>query len=134
MNIITIWCFVVLILLSSTLKVLPKEDKETIELCRTMQQRGECPPLLVVFDSREGYFLYNSEFAVLPPTTHTHTQWHRNLCATEPRHSSTMHTNFCGIHRSCEKKKTVNYMEHTHFSLHFQYTVITQIFQFHCAG
>jgi hypothetical protein len=40
-------------LLSS--KVLPKEDKETIELCRTMQQRGECPPLLVVFDSLEGY-------------------------------------------------------------------------------
>nr|CAB3475547.1 unnamed protein product [Digitaria exilis] len=37
------------------MQVLPKEDKETIELCRTMQQRGECPPLLVVFDSREGF-------------------------------------------------------------------------------
>jgi len=35
--------------------VLPKEDKEAIELFRTMQQRGECPPLLVVFDSLEGY-------------------------------------------------------------------------------
>ncbi|OEL21363.1 hypothetical protein BAE44_0017618 [Dichanthelium oligosanthes] len=34
-----------------------KKDKETIELCRTMQQRGQCPPLLVVFDSREGSFL-----------------------------------------------------------------------------
>ncbi|XP_066319720.1 histone-lysine N-methyltransferase ATXR6-like isoform X3 [Miscanthus floridulus] len=34
------------------LEVLPKEGKETVELCRTMQQRGECPPLLVVvFDS-----------------------------------------------------------------------------------
>ncbi|CAO2172860.1 unnamed protein product [Urochloa humidicola] len=37
------------------MQVLPKEDKETIELCRTMQQRGEFPPLLVVFDSREGF-------------------------------------------------------------------------------
>ncbi|KAK8454526.1 hypothetical protein SEVIR_5G470800v4 [Setaria viridis] len=37
------------------MQVLPKEDKETIELCRTMQQRGECPPLLVVFDSHEGF-------------------------------------------------------------------------------
>ncbi|TVU36988.1 hypothetical protein EJB05_18950, partial [Eragrostis curvula] len=37
------------------MQVLTKEDKETIELCRTMQQRGECPPLLVVFDSREGF-------------------------------------------------------------------------------
>jgi len=47
-----------------------------------MQQRGECPPLLVVFDSCEGYFLelmalssllsgnlsvYNSKFAILRP-------------------------------------------------------------------
>uniref|UniRef100_A0A0E0JU18 [histone H3]-lysine(27) N-methyltransferase n=2 Tax=Oryza punctata TaxID=4537 RepID=A0A0E0JU18_ORYPU len=37
------------------MQILPKEDKETIELCRTMQKRGECPPLLVVFDSREGF-------------------------------------------------------------------------------
>ncbi|XP_066315919.1 probable Histone-lysine N-methyltransferase ATXR5 isoform X1 [Miscanthus floridulus] len=37
------------------MQVLPKEDKETIELCRTMQKRGECPPLLVVFDSLEGF-------------------------------------------------------------------------------
>ncbi|GJM91796.1 hypothetical protein PR202_ga08207 [Eleusine coracana subsp. coracana] len=37
------------------MQVLTKEDKETIKLCRTMQQRGECPPLLVVFDSREGF-------------------------------------------------------------------------------
>ncbi|KAL6616775.1 hypothetical protein ACP70R_039045 [Stipagrostis hirtigluma subsp. patula] len=38
------------------MQVLNQEDKETIELCRTMQQRGECPPLLVVFDRREGNF------------------------------------------------------------------------------
>ncbi|KAM0837209.1 hypothetical protein ACQ4PT_061823 [Festuca glaucescens] len=37
------------------MQVLTKEDKETIELCRTMQKRGECPPLLVVFDSHEGF-------------------------------------------------------------------------------
>ncbi|PWZ09170.1 putative Histone-lysine N-methyltransferase ATXR5 [Zea mays] len=37
------------------MQVLPKEDKENIELCRTMQQRGECPPLLVVFDPLEGF-------------------------------------------------------------------------------
>ncbi|KAK3163099.1 hypothetical protein QOZ80_1BG0097650 [Eleusine coracana subsp. coracana] len=37
------------------MQVLTKEDKETIKLCRTMQQRGECHPLLVVFDSREGF-------------------------------------------------------------------------------
>jgi len=34
--------------------VLHKEDKETMELCRTMQQRGQCPPHLVAFDSGEG--------------------------------------------------------------------------------
>ncbi|XP_025828556.1 probable Histone-lysine N-methyltransferase ATXR5 [Panicum hallii] len=37
------------------IQVLHKEDKQTMELCRTMQQRGQCPPLLVVFDSREGF-------------------------------------------------------------------------------
>jgi len=26
-----------------------------MELCRTMQQRGQRPPLLMVFDSREGF-------------------------------------------------------------------------------
>ncbi|WOL15544.1 putative Histone-lysine N-methyltransferase ATXR5 isoform X2 [Canna indica] len=37
------------------MQVLPKEDKETLELCRTMYKRGECPPLLVVFDPLEGF-------------------------------------------------------------------------------
>ncbi|XP_044336298.1 probable Histone-lysine N-methyltransferase ATXR5 [Triticum aestivum] len=36
------------------MQVLSKEDKEAIELCRSMLKRGECPPLLVVFDSHEG--------------------------------------------------------------------------------
>ncbi|KAJ0976609.1 hypothetical protein J5N97_012083 [Dioscorea zingiberensis] len=37
------------------MQVLCKEDKETIELCRTMYKRGECPPLKVVFDKLEGF-------------------------------------------------------------------------------
>jgi hypothetical protein len=67
------------VLLFSTFKVLPKEGKETIELCRTMQQRGVCRPLVVVFDSsilkspHSQLFTYwnlsvfNSEFVVLLP-------------------------------------------------------------------
>lgn len=37
------------------MQVLSKEDTETLELCRAMSRRGECPPLLVVFDSCEGF-------------------------------------------------------------------------------
>ncbi|GJZ57601.1 probable histone-lysine N-methyltransferase ATXR5 [Tanacetum coccineum] len=37
------------------MQVLSKEDTETLEYCRAMLRRGECPPLLVVFDSCEGY-------------------------------------------------------------------------------
>ncbi|XVF14925.1 hypothetical protein REPUB_Repub09cG0103000 [Reevesia pubescens] len=37
------------------MQVLSKEDIETLELCRAMSRRGECPPLIVVFDSCEGY-------------------------------------------------------------------------------
>lgn len=37
------------------MQVLSKEDMETLELCRAMIRRGECPPLIVVFDSCEGY-------------------------------------------------------------------------------
>ncbi|XP_022143539.1 probable Histone-lysine N-methyltransferase ATXR5 isoform X2 [Momordica charantia] len=37
------------------MQVLSKEDAETLELCRAMSRRGECPPLLVVFDSCEGF-------------------------------------------------------------------------------
>lgn len=37
------------------MQVLSKEDTETLEQCRTMYKRGECPPLLVVFDSCEGF-------------------------------------------------------------------------------
>lgn len=37
------------------MQVLSKEDYETVTLCRSMLRRGECPPLLVVYDSCEGY-------------------------------------------------------------------------------
>ncbi|XP_066334469.1 probable Histone-lysine N-methyltransferase ATXR5 [Miscanthus floridulus] len=39
------------------IQVLHKEDKESLELCRTMQKRGKFPPLLVVFDSQEGFIV-----------------------------------------------------------------------------
>ncbi|KAL9262872.1 putative Histone-lysine N-methyltransferase ATXR5 [Drosera capensis] len=35
--------------------VLSKEDTETVNQCRAMCRRGECPPLLVVYDSNEGF-------------------------------------------------------------------------------
>ncbi|PPD66292.1 hypothetical protein GOBAR_DD36831 [Gossypium barbadense] len=37
------------------MQVLSREDMETLELCRSMSRRGECPPFIVVFDSCEGY-------------------------------------------------------------------------------
>ncbi|MQL96988.1 hypothetical protein Taro_029670 [Colocasia esculenta] len=37
------------------MQVLSKEDGEALEICRTMCKRGECPPLVVVFDSLEGF-------------------------------------------------------------------------------
>ncbi|KAI7734621.1 hypothetical protein M8C21_018965 [Ambrosia artemisiifolia] len=36
------------------MQVLSKEDTETLEYCSAMLKRGECPPLLVIFDSCEG--------------------------------------------------------------------------------
>ncbi|KAJ9557561.1 hypothetical protein OSB04_012175 [Centaurea solstitialis] len=37
------------------MQVLCKEDFETLEKCRAMAKRGECPPLLIVYDSCLGY-------------------------------------------------------------------------------
>ncbi|GKV25560.1 hypothetical protein SLEP1_g34981 [Rubroshorea leprosula] len=37
------------------MQVLSKEDTETLNLCKKMMERGECPPLMVVFDSNEGF-------------------------------------------------------------------------------
>ncbi|KAG0485230.1 hypothetical protein HPP92_009028 [Vanilla planifolia] len=43
------------------MQVLAREDKETVELCRNMYMRGECPPLVVVLDSREGFTVHADE-------------------------------------------------------------------------
>lgn len=40
---------------SGGMQILSKDDAETLEYCRAMSRRGECPPLMVVFDSCEGY-------------------------------------------------------------------------------
>ena len=37
-------------------QVLSKQDAEALALCKNMMDRGECPPLMVVFDPYEGYF------------------------------------------------------------------------------
>ncbi|XP_057979890.1 probable Histone-lysine N-methyltransferase ATXR5 isoform X3 [Malania oleifera] len=37
------------------MQVLSREDAETVEYCKAMCKRGDCPPLAVVFDSCEGY-------------------------------------------------------------------------------
>ncbi|KAG6488898.1 histone-lysine N-methyltransferase ATXR6-like [Zingiber officinale] len=37
------------------MQILPREGKEALELCKAMYKRGECPPLLVVFDPIEGF-------------------------------------------------------------------------------
>lgn len=36
-------------------QVLSKEDAETLNLCKKMMERGEWPPMMVVFDPVEGY-------------------------------------------------------------------------------
>ncbi|PIN21410.1 Histone-lysine N-methyltransferase [Handroanthus impetiginosus] len=35
--------------------VLPKDDAKTLGLCKSMVEQGEWPPLMVVFDPREGF-------------------------------------------------------------------------------
>ncbi|KAF7077487.1 hypothetical protein CFC21_082041 [Triticum aestivum] len=37
------------------MQVLPREDAETLSLCKRMMEQGEWPPLLVVFDPVEGF-------------------------------------------------------------------------------
>ncbi|XP_057868681.1 probable Histone-lysine N-methyltransferase ATXR5 isoform X2 [Cryptomeria japonica] len=37
------------------MQVMSKEDKAALDICKTMTSRGECPPLLVVYDSKEGF-------------------------------------------------------------------------------
>ncbi|KAL3524430.1 hypothetical protein ACH5RR_017264 [Cinchona calisaya] len=44
------------------MQVLSKEDTETLNLCKNMMGRGEWPPLMVVFDSREGFTVEADRF------------------------------------------------------------------------
>ncbi|KAF5732451.1 Lysine-specific demethylase 5C [Tripterygium wilfordii] len=37
------------------MQALPKDDLDTLNLCKSMMERGECPPLMVVFDPLEGF-------------------------------------------------------------------------------
>ncbi|KAK4846723.1 hypothetical protein QYF36_021284 [Acer negundo] len=37
------------------MQVMSKEDTETLNLCKSMMNRGECPPLMVVYDPKEGF-------------------------------------------------------------------------------
>ncbi|CAI9283304.1 unnamed protein product [Lactuca saligna] len=37
------------------MQVLSREDTEAFNLCKSMMRRGECPPLMVVFDPVEGF-------------------------------------------------------------------------------
>ncbi|KAI3471240.1 hypothetical protein Pfo_027903 [Paulownia fortunei] len=37
------------------MQVMPKDDAETLNLCSKMMERGEWPPLMVVYDPREGF-------------------------------------------------------------------------------
>ena len=41
-------------LYTSIFQVMSKEDTETLNLCKSMMNRGECPPLMVVYDPKEG--------------------------------------------------------------------------------
>ncbi|XP_062224259.1 histone-lysine N-methyltransferase ATXR6-like [Phragmites australis] len=44
------------------MQVLPKEDVETLNQCKRMMERGECPPLLVVYDPVEGFTVEADRF------------------------------------------------------------------------
>lgn len=44
------------------MQVMSKEDIEALNACKKMMERGECPPLLVVFDSREGFTVEADRF------------------------------------------------------------------------
>ncbi|BFG23549.1 hypothetical protein CerSpe_098230 [Prunus speciosa] len=44
------------------MQVLSKEDIETLNLCKSMMDRGECPPLMVVFDPQEGFTVEADKF------------------------------------------------------------------------
>ncbi|KAK9103932.1 hypothetical protein Sjap_021186 [Stephania japonica] len=44
------------------MQVLSREDTETLKMCKTMMGRGEWPPLMVVFDPKEGFTVEADRF------------------------------------------------------------------------
>ncbi|XP_041009843.1 histone-lysine N-methyltransferase ATXR6 [Juglans microcarpa x Juglans regia] len=44
------------------MQVLSKEDTEALKLCKSMMERGEWPPLMVVFDPHEGFTVEADRF------------------------------------------------------------------------
>ncbi|XP_011024874.1 PREDICTED: histone-lysine N-methyltransferase ATXR6-like isoform X2 [Populus euphratica] len=44
------------------MQVLSKEDADTLNLCKRMMNRGEWPPLMVVFDPKEGFTVEADRF------------------------------------------------------------------------
>ncbi|KAK7293749.1 hypothetical protein RJT34_16622 [Clitoria ternatea] len=44
------------------MQVMSKEDSETLKLCKSMVERGEWPPLMVVFDPLEGFTVEADRF------------------------------------------------------------------------
>ncbi|CAN1146974.1 Histone-lysine N-methyltransferase ATXR6 [Linum perenne] len=44
------------------MQVLSKEDTVTLNMCKRMMDRGECPPLMVVFDPLEGFTVEADRF------------------------------------------------------------------------
>ncbi|KAK4745421.1 hypothetical protein SAY87_011733 [Trapa incisa] len=44
------------------MQVLPREDVETLNLCKNMMKRGACPPLMVVSDPLEGFTVEADKF------------------------------------------------------------------------
>ncbi|XP_042481958.1 histone-lysine N-methyltransferase ATXR6 [Macadamia integrifolia] len=55
------------------MQVLSREDTETLNLCKNMLERGEWPPLMVVFDSQEGFTVeadrYIKDFTIITEYT-----------------------------------------------------------------
>ncbi|RAL39796.1 hypothetical protein DM860_012997 [Cuscuta australis] len=44
------------------MQVMTKQDMETLNLCKKMMEGGECPPLMVVFDPKEGFTVEADRF------------------------------------------------------------------------
>ncbi|CAI9086936.1 OLC1v1020874C1 [Oldenlandia corymbosa var. corymbosa] len=44
------------------MQIISKDDAETLNLCKQMMERGECPPLMVIYDSVEGFTVEADRF------------------------------------------------------------------------